>query len=239
LTAGVGGNIAAGTADRGIQVRLMGDRNGEKKPQFLCQFLRLPSWRGIPSSINAQIFRAQVHDASTVEATNGVTVAAAQTRSEVNRSLPKALQCVGIDRGVDNRSAEMSSDRYLTAHWKSLTTAQCPQYIFLCLQKSSDMFVLGGAQSDDQFGKQISDWDYTAGAPGSTGTAVGLDGRTSGLHNYFLSRNSDSAATVAQLEMSIQSSIGAYTYSSEKWPFIPGLAITRAYCSGPTHFFGV
>ena len=75
--------------------------------------------------------------------------------------------------------------------------------------------MLGGAQLDDQYGKQVSDWRYTAGAPGAAS-----EGRTSGLHNYFLSRNSDSAATVAQLEMSIQSSIGAYTYSSESWPFI-------------------
>ena len=213
----VGGNnnIANANVQGGIQVRLMGSQPGEKGPQLLAEYLRLPSYRGIPASINAQCFRAAVHTATTVEGTGTVAIPANVTRASIARALPDALPCVGFGRSADSRTALRSSGKYLTAEWKSLTSAQAPQYLAFVLQKSSSVLCNGGLAADDSVGRTVSNWNYAAGA-----VPAAADGRAAGLTNYMYARNQDSSASIAQFSLEIQSSIGAYTYSSESYPWI-------------------
>jgi hypothetical protein len=75
------------------------------------------------------------------------------------------------------------------------------------------MFSQDGYSGD---GQAVSSWGGTAGA-----VAGGNNGRQSaGLQNYFYSRNQDANAQIVDFELMIQSSIGAYVYSGEGFPYV-------------------
>jgi hypothetical protein len=57
----------------------------------------------------------------------------------------------------------------------------------------------------------VIDFDYAHGTP-----AVG--GSQAGLKNYFRARNTDASASIVDISLEVQSSIGAYTYSDEEFP---------------------
>ena len=46
------------------------------------------------------------------------------------------------------------------------------------------------------------------------------DAARAGLQNYFLCRNTDACASIEQFSLEIQSSVGAYTYSDDSYPFL-------------------
>ena len=208
-----GNVILTGTADSGVRARLMGGNAGETKPKLLATYIKLSSWRGLPASTNLQCFRCSVHsptETTHVDAGNpGSFVPAAVTRSTVNRVLAPALQCTGVDR-QQGREARAVDNRYLTANFKGVVSAQAPSYLAFVLEKSSDMFVLGGDITDDAIGKSINNWNFTAGRADNAAQA---EGRTAGLNNSFLARNTDANAAITQFSLEIQASIGSYVFS--------------------------
>ena len=205
---------AMGTAGGGI-VRLMGDQNGDSQPELIMEYLRLSSWRGLPASANLQCFRASVHNPTKTTAPNAIAVPAAVTRNGVGE-LSKALRCVGTDR-KDDRDAKAATNRQMEVRFDGLVSAQAPSYIFVCFQKSSKMYCLGDERGgdDDAIGRPVSDWDYTAGAaPAAT------NGKSAGLANYFVCRNTSRNAAIQRFSLSIQSSIGAYSFAGDTAPYL-------------------
>ena len=69
--------------------------------------------------------------------------------------------------------------------------------------------------SEDAVVKRISEWDYTAGDPEQAG-----HGKSAGLKQYYFSRNQDANASIVDFSMRIQSSVGSFTLSSQKYPYI-------------------
>ena len=105
----------------------------------------------------------------------------------------------------------------MECEWQ-VTSAQVASYLAFVCQKSSDVYVLGGDAAEDSRGKTVSDWDYTAGAlPGGSATT-----QNAGLQNYFMARNTNACAAIQQFSLEVMSSVGSYTYSSEKYPYIRG-----------------
>jgi hypothetical protein len=213
---GAGNALVTGDVAGGIQVAL----STAKPPQLLCRWIRLPSWSGIPSSINCQTYRIATHTATSKVGVGTVDIDAAVTRASVNRDLVDALPCVGVGRKRGSRCAQFSADKYLTAEWKNVVTSQPPQYLAFMLSKSSDQLCSGGVAADDSVGRQIADWEYAAGQVTANGDLPHGDGRKAGLLNYFGSRNSDALACITQFELRVQTSIGAYTYAADAFPFI-------------------
>jgi hypothetical protein len=99
----------------------------------------------------------------------------------------------------------------LTAKWNAIQSAQVPQYLFFCLQKSSKMLSLAANAGT----RRIDTWGYQSGAaPGAA------DGRSAGLKQYFYARNQDANASIVDFRLQIQSAVGSFTLSSEKYPYI-------------------
>ena len=205
-------------------------------PQLHVEYLRLGLWNQIPASISLSAYKIAIHDPIGTPVCQGLSGAAnnylettgiqsALTRTSVNRNLAPALPAVGTARtNGGGRCAAFSGDRYMTARFQ-VTSAQVASYLFFVLQKSSDVYVLGGDNTvpegrlQDSIGKQISNWDY---APGALGGGANTSTVNAGLHNYFLARNTNACASIQQFELEVMSSVGSYKYSTEKYPFIRG-----------------
>jgi hypothetical protein len=214
---GGGDALATGNVQGGFKVRLMGSGAGEVAPQIHSRWLRLSSWRSIPDVITCSTYRHTVHRASKEKTGDGNTVESIPAEIlEGSASVGNAIAPSGFGRRDDARCAQRVTDRYLDVEFRAIQAAQCPTYVFFCMQKSSKIFCL----EDDAVGKQISDYStYAAGAPSDSGAQ--LDGQASGLRNYFYARNTDSNAAIMNFSMEIQSSVGSYIYASDtEYPFI-------------------
>ena len=191
-------------------------------PQLHVEYLRLGLWNQIPASISLSAYKIAVHDPMRNPVGQGLPEAGivqALTRANVNRQLRPLLPAVGTAR-TDGRGrcAAFSGDKYLTAQWQ-VTSAQVASYLFFVLQKSSDVYVLGGPNDEDSRGKAISDWNYTAG---NLGGGAAPTTTNAGLQNYFLARNTNACAAIQQFELEVMSSVGSYKYSTESYPYIRG-----------------
>ena len=80
------------------------------------------------------------------------------------------------------------------------------------------MCVLGGDLGDDSIGKAIQNWNYLAGE-----CDAGLHTtQNAALQNYFLSRNTNSCASIQEFHLTVMASVGSYTYSGESYPYLRG-----------------
>ena len=204
---GAGGVLATGSTPGGFDISLVAG-----SPSLYVKYLRLASWRNIPATIDLAIYRNSVHDLTSETSTGTVVCTAAVTRDGVpEQSL--GLVCSGSSRGNGiGRLAGYGEASQRTVLWSGVTVSQAPQYIAFVLQKSSDMYCLGGVDLDDAFGRPINSWNYTAGVPAAD------QGRTQGLQNYFISRNTDASASIQQFEITISSSVGSYRYAGTSFP---------------------
>jgi hypothetical protein len=214
-----GGRIFANSSTtNAIQCRIVGDQVGDRKPQLLTEWIRLPSWRQIPSTITASTYKITTHRATKQDPGDDVVVFA-QTRAGVPAQT-SCLPSVGrarnqaVDGARAGRSAPLAlgTSAFIDATFSAVQSAQIPSYLFFCMQKSSKMFTQEGF-----FAKQASGWGAVA-----AGAAVAADTsrQSAGLQNYMYSRNQDANAQIADFELMIQSSIGAYVYSSDTYPYV-------------------
>ena len=207
----------AGNRRGGIRVRLRGSGDGEEKPRLLVEYLRLASYQQLPASANLQVFRCSVHNpTSKVAGTGKQVVVAATMRSGI---ATVALHCVGVDRHIDERSAKLEPNSTYACTWDGIVSAQPPKYILFTMQKSSAVYSgVGTAEfNKDAIATNIDTWAYHAGP------TTGMDdqsGMKAGCSQYFLSRNTDSSASIKTFELEIQSSIGAYVVAGDKEPFL-------------------
>jgi len=198
-----------GAGATGVSASLVAD-----SVQMHLEYLRTGPWRRIPEQAELQVYRINVHDASS-KATpqnngTGVVIPAAVLRDGVQIS--QALPCVGNDRSGSSGLAAFSDNKYLEASWNGITTAQAPSYIFFTLQKSAKLFEMRGEAN----GRHI-DTMKEYGLRANTTLAVGED--KAGTSMNYLSRNTMSSCAIAQFSLEIQASLGSYTYSSDKFPF--------------------
>lgn len=224
--AGIPGDGTRGTnrAGGGVLVELV-----PSTAKLNLEYLRLASFRGIPASINLSVYRIAVHTASKETHGNaaGQAIPAASTRGSINRDLPNALICIGDDATIaatvvpggkaKHASFYQPQLKTLTAEWNGIVSAQVPAQLVFLLQKNSEVYILGSdaaGDRDDGDAKAVNDWAYTAGIPATArGTQAGLD-------NYFLCRNTDSSASIERISLEIQSSVGAYTFADDAFPYI-------------------
>ena len=211
--AGDDNDIANGNTQGGIIVKLAEGH----VPQLHLEYLRLGAWNQIPQSVDLQCFRISVHDTTSRVNVGTVDIPAALTRSSVNRTLQHALPCIGTDRSVGDhaQTAHFSEGKYIEAIWSGVVTAQCPSYLCFVMQKSSEQYVLGGADADDAVGKEVRSL-----AENPLVNDTPRRGLISGGETYFLSRNTNASCVPADFELEIQSSIGAYKYAGDAFPFI-------------------
>jgi hypothetical protein len=213
-----GGDFTDGQAFGPLTVRIVGDAVGDRKPQLLTEWIRLPSWRQIPSTITASTYKITTHRATKQDPGDDV-VAFAATRAGV-ATQANCLPSCGRSRIAAvgaGRSAPMAlaTSAYIDATWSAIQSAQIPSYLFFCLQKSSKMLSQDGYFNAGKV-QSVSSWAGTQGA-----VAGGHNSRqSSGLQNYFYSRNQDANAQIVDFQLMIQSSIGAYVYSSEVFPYV-------------------
>jgi hypothetical protein len=137
------------------------------------------------------------------------------TRAGVS-ALEGALPSVGQCRNAVGRSAQRSSEKYYESTFTAIQSAQPAQYLFFCFQKSSKLYTLDGYR-----GNITDSFDYVTADAGVGGALAGAttSQEGSGLQNYFFARNADANAAIADFSLTVLSSVGAYTYSSEAFPY--------------------
>jgi hypothetical protein len=212
------GTFVGGDAGGAMTVRIVGDVIGDTKPKLLTEWIRLPSWRQIPSTITASTYKITTHRATSTVSGGDAAGAGVVNFLATRAGVPAQAKCllsVGRSRvaAIDGaRSAPMAlgSTAYLDVTFAAIQSAMIPSYLFIVLQKSSKMFT-----QDGYFASRISDWSGTVGAL----TGAHVVRAEAGLENYLYSRNQDANAQISDIELFIQSSIGAYTYSAEGYPY--------------------
>ena len=214
------GLLAEGRTKGGFDISI----DTSAPPTLHLEYLRLGIWNQIPSSIAISAYKIQVHDPTKTPvvgdpATQDAGVVAALTRANINRVLKPMLPCVGVDRtdGVLSRCAPFNGQQYMECEWQ-VTSAQVASYLAFVFQKSSDVYVLGGDLGDDSIGKAIVNWNYAAGECG----ADAMTTQNAALQNYFLSRNTNSSASIQEFQLTVMASVGSYTYSGESYPYLRG-----------------
>ena len=210
---GAGGNRADNLAPGGVEVALV-----DKSARLHLEYMRLPSWRGIPANVNLQCFRIAVHTPSSTTPNNLPTIITELTRTGKG-VLENALTCIGSGNtpaadgaATDNACASFhgAEIKMLEAKWNAVVSAQVPSYLCFMLSKSSDLFVLADGE-----GVRTRDWAYSR-----VGNPAANTGACSGLYNYLLCRNTDACASIEQFSLEIQSSVGSYVYSDDAYPYV-------------------
>ena len=218
---GGGGNLGSNVGQSGFQVAL----STRVKPTLHVEYLRLSSWRPQPERVELQTFRIAVHNPTKTD-DGAPAIPATLTRADqgaLGRGSGgcETVACMGTDRqAAQNRSAQFSQNGALTATWSGIVSSQAPAYLCFCMQKSAKQFILGGSDAtDNPHDKGIAEWQYAGPAPLRAAGLAPTRGEIGGLENYFLCRNTDSAAAVLQLELQVQSSVGSYSFSGDTFPF--------------------
>ena len=210
-TAAGGNNLASGNQAGGYTVSLV----TTTKPSLETVWLRLPSYRLLPEKITASTFRITTHRESSKRVVGGVAIPTGVLREGVS-ALENALPSVGQCRNASGRSAQRSSEKYYESTFTAVQSAQPAQYLFFCFQKSSKLYTLDGYR-----GNVADSFDYVTGDDG-VGAALAGDVTSqegAGLQIYFFARNADANAAIADFSLTVLSSVGAYTYSSEAFPY--------------------
>ena len=178
------------------------------KPRLCTTWLRLPSWRSLPSSITCSTYRVTTHRTTSAVYTGAINVVAASLDDGVQ--LADVLQSVGSGRRVGGRAMQQATaaTKVCQATWSGITSAQVPEYLFFCFQKTPKLFTL-----DSDFVKRIAG-DGTNAAPNPAHDDA------AGLRNLMYSRNQDANCSIVDLELTVMSSVGSFTYSSDSYPFI-------------------
>ena len=199
-----GGDIEHGNQPNGYTITLATD----VKPALETIWLRLPSYRLIPERIVASTFRITTHRESSKKVEGGVVIPAAITRVGVG-ALTDSLPSVGLDRNAQGRCAERSESKKYTSYFTAVQSAQPCQYLFFCFQKSSKVYTLAGGEV-----AKVARLDtFEAGDPHGTD-----DAEAAGCKNYLFARNADANAGILDFSLTVLSSVGSYTYSSDKFP---------------------
>ena len=206
-----GATIALGGGPAvGLQVSYVAD-----SAVMIAEYLRLPSWKSIPSSVNLQCYRAAVHNpTSQVASAQTIVVPAASLRGASD--LANGLRCVGFGRQDDRRTAkeDTAQNRFLTVDFDGIVSAQPARWLLFCLQKSADMFV-GTAATEAQF---VNNWGtFAAGDPAGLGN---LSSTKAGLMNQALCRNTTANAAIRRFSLEIQTSQGSYSFAGDVKPFL-------------------
>jgi len=197
-------NLTSGNQVGGYTVTLVAD----VKPSLNTVWLRLPSYRLIPERIVASTFRITTHRESSKKVEGGVVIPAAITRVGVG-ALTDSLPSVGLDRNAQGRCAERSESKKYTSYFTAVQSAQPCQYLFFCFQKSSKVYTLAGGEV-----AKVARLDtFEAGDPHGTD-----DAEAAGCKNYLFARNADANAGILDFSLTVLSSVGSYTYSSDKFP---------------------
>jgi len=92
-------------------------------------------------------------------------------------------------------------------------------FVFLYAKERETIYSRCSDLTDNPHDKGIAEWQYAAPAPLRAAGLGQARGENGGLENYFLCRNTDSAAAVLQLELQVQSSVGSYSFSGDTFPF--------------------
>jgi len=136
-----------------------------------------------------------------------------------NQQVTRFLPTVGTGRSGNpaaNRAAlamaPFMQNRTLKCEW-NVTTAQPPSYIAVMLQKSTDVYTHSARHIP-------LDWDADAVAVASAHQGVANEPRTNTIELQGYSRNQSKLASVVRFQLKIQSSVGAYEYSSDTFPYL-------------------
>jgi hypothetical protein len=191
--------------------------------KLYVEFLRLPSWRQQTGTALLQTFRVAIHDPNSDIPTGCVTIP-----SDNLDGTNQVIQCLlptGIDRGFNGPAAQWRVEASKReCEWNGITSAQLPQFLFVVLEKTPELFVasdLGGVGGGvGGTGKkwvsartpQTSVQDFPNAAGDRRGYATN--------RNQYLARNTDSNAAITRFALEIMSVQGSYVYSAETWPYL-------------------
>ena len=204
-----GVNIAHGGNSGDITVNFPGANNQDHNAKLYVDFLRLSSWRQIPSTRTLSAYRVAVHDPSsgnTIQAPLVIPAGCLEGGAAKN-----ALAVIGCDRAANIACRDMGlgAGGHIEPVWSGLTFSQIPTYLAFLFQKSTDAYDLAVT---------------TRGINEANAAAVIAGDRADSalLQNQAVARNTTSSAAPVGLDLMIQSSVGSYRYSSDQWPYMRG-----------------
>lgn len=214
----VGAPTFAGGGHNGIAVSFP-----ENKPnaKLYVEYLRLPSWRAQSGTALLQTFRIACHDPTHQKVEEVQDLPA--TCSDKNAVIEGCLRPTGIDRYGGNAAQwrqttvgiadQKPSFRECT--WNGITAAQIPQYLFVVMEKSPDMFL-----NSTQFNQNAQVVNFDTFAVGHLGANLTTACGNASRKCQLLARNTDGNAAITRFELEIMSVQGSYIYSSEDWPYM-------------------
>jgi hypothetical protein len=210
VAGGLADTFLAGGRHGGFDISLVSDI----KPWLDTTYLRLAGFRLAPATYYTNIFRISTHDESSRDVsalTNHIL--ATKTRDGVGQ-LSNFLPSVGVNRNTRARSAKLDATKYYESSFTAIQSAQPARFLLFCFQKSSKIYDLAANAARGQLTIQRFD-TYEDGA-----ITVNNDQEGAGLSNYYYARNQDCNAGIADFSLTVLSSVGAYTYSSDKFPYL-------------------
>ena len=200
------------------------------KAKLYVEYLRLPSWRAQSGTALLQTYRVAIHDPTSqvtedvatvpVTAVDGAAVASCLKPSGIDRYAGNAAQWRQTAVGIADQKPS-----FRECSWNGITAAQIPQYLFVVMEKSTDMFCNstrfvtnaqiinfagGGANIVNQESFAVDD----VGEDATTGSG------NASRKCQLLARNSDGNAAITQFHLEIMSVQGSYIYSSGDWPWL-------------------
>ena len=224
----VGAQDFAEGGDNSVAVSFPG---GDPKAKLYVEYLRLPSWRAQSGTALLQTYRVAIHDPTSVTNTDVATVPV--TAVDKTTAITNCLKPTGIDRYQGNAAPWRESGKgingmgqsYRECQWNGITAAQIPQYLFVVLEKSSDMFCnstrfVTAAQIINTVGGGPAIDNLPSFAVGDVGADMTTGSGNASRKCQLLARNSDGNAAITQFHLEIMSVQGSYIYSSEDWPFL-------------------
>lgn len=202
---------------------------GGAKPKLFVEYIRLPQWRQQQEkSFLLQTFRVAVHTPTTDVVANTFSLATTALDGQT-AAITKVLKPTGRERksgssaavwrgkGMGNAAAGVdASQRECT--WRGITSAQLPQFLFVCLQKRIDMTCHNSL-------KATSVNVFEAPAQGALAHAAIDQDQANRLVEVtqrcqYLARNTDGNASITRFALEIMSVQGSFIYSADTWPYL-------------------
>ena len=177
------------------------------KTQLHLEYLRLGPHRANTGNVELATFRVAVHD------TTGEISYGALAQGSMNlpagtlrgTAIAKSLKVTGTAREQTGNGAQgpWEAIHRCTAEFSGITTSQVPSYICVMFQKSTDLYSLAPQVVANQ-----RNWGGGAGE------------NSGGAKANFIARNTLSSASIEQFELEIMSSIGAYKFGGDSFPYL-------------------
>ena len=206
-------------------------------PTLHLQYLRLQSFRAYPEVSQFATYRTQTYLGPMME--TGLATGMVKSETEAAkftgvRGKPLGafdqeqafLKCSGADLHFRASGVKREPSYIWEVSFDNLQFAQPPTYLFICAQKSSECYShqspLVALNEDDmkKVGAQLNLARAKIGHKDGVKTASANQTKATRFAGRYMAQNQDSNLAIIKLALVVQSSVGTFEISGDKYPFL-------------------